>query len=434
MEGYSNTDISKDNINFDSISEIANNVSIDNRKNTSFYSQNDGIPEHRSSSKKVDIEAIKMLPIYIDRVNQNIKILESIIKDSKENSRVDNNNSTSSSNNKTPSPHPVLIPTNSQKVINKPDFAVIEERDEDIVSRTSCLNDTQKGFKAAVNKVVMKKLKMTDIKTNYNTISSKNTLICNSPRTKPTIKRLSISGINPSIDVKKLKNSGENLKQKSVREVEPMLSTIQNTINNISITMNNINSAKASGKLNNNLDKSKKLIKKPTSGLSTYINNITNLKKPESAGLKKTILLEKKKTVIPSTSISMQLMQKKKPILASKTVIQSKLKKPVTQTKLKDVSKSSPGFYVKKCNCICNCERKANIIKPDTKETAELMYILNDYIINTQGGDLNSTNLLKNFRTFLDNEDDNKIINTDNSIVILYNLRTHLLKRNIYLN
>ena len=66
-------------INFDSISEI-------NMKNTSFYSVNDQIPNDSritshiempksKSEKKIDLESVRMLPYYIEKVSQNIKFI-----------------------------------------------------------------------------------------------------------------------------------------------------------------------------------------------------------------------------------------------------------------------------------------------------------------------------------------------------------------------
>jgi hypothetical protein len=69
-------------INFDSISEI-------NLKNTSFYSVNDPLPNDSritpnemlksKSEKKMDLESVKMLPYYIEKVSQNIKFIDQII-------------------------------------------------------------------------------------------------------------------------------------------------------------------------------------------------------------------------------------------------------------------------------------------------------------------------------------------------------------------
>jgi hypothetical protein len=266
LRDFSHNDISRDG--FDSISEIGNNISIDNRKNTSFYSLNEAEHHRGSSSKKVDVDAIKMLPMYIDRVNQNIRILETLIKDSKENSRVESNNNSGVQGNGTSqfsTGSSSIVETKSQKVISvvKPerlDFAVIEERDEDLMSRASNLNETRNGVRA-VNKVGLKKIKVEGLKTNYATLTSKNSVSTNSPRNKAPVnianKKLSIStasvNVSSTIDVKKLKNSGEAIKKKSIREVEAVQNSIQGAINNISATLNNINNSTVANQQTNGI-------------------------------------------------------------------------------------------------------------------------------------------------------------------------------------
>jgi hypothetical protein len=273
----SNTDISKDILNFDSISEIGgHNISMEYRKNTSFYSLNEGPhTENTKQSKKVDLDAVKLLPAYIDRVNQNIKILENLIgSSSRDNSRVEHNTSVnhndraaSSSTSPGTASANIFTQTHSQRIIStvKPvlnDFAVIEERDEDLISRTSILNDTRKDKTAAANRVGIKKLKLNEINknTNFTTLNSKTCFTPQSPKSKinsmkkMSVSNVSLSGTNTTIDVKKLKNCGESGPKTKRNEnsrdvVNPLLNSIQGAINSVANTLNTIGSATASGKI-----------------------------------------------------------------------------------------------------------------------------------------------------------------------------------------
>lgn len=189
-------------INFDSISDI-------NLKNVSFYSQNDPTEfrekifpansyvttnndiSKSKSEKKIDLETVRMLPYYIEKVSQNIKFIDNIIKQnsnpaSKSNSKEKKTNNTSNStcenvhssvsniqnlvrksvegvnemlssrkiltsegNNSNNLATNALLNTSANK-----NFAIIEERDEDLFSRNSnMLNEpVQKKKLTSLNK------------------------------------------------------------------------------------------------------------------------------------------------------------------------------------------------------------------------------------------------------------------------------------------
>ena len=101
-------------INFDSISEI-------NKNNASFYSVDHDLKDKEKQQnhefdkskieRKIDMEAVKLLPYYIEKVSQNIKFIDSIINKKSWSSQglKDPTTSVSTSN----------ISSNSEKIITK---------------------------------------------------------------------------------------------------------------------------------------------------------------------------------------------------------------------------------------------------------------------------------------------------------------------------
>jgi hypothetical protein len=170
------------------------------------------------------------------------------------------------------------------------------------------------------------------------------------------------------------------------------------------------------------------------------------LKKPLSAttNFKKPLINIEKKKVVTPPSANTQLLHKKKPSLLVNSTINhlqtaSKIKKPSTlmnssnysrTPKEKGLNKSTN--MAKKCTCPCNCSGNNTIAKPSTnnitikqqdgKDTAELLYLVNDYIISTVACEKNSSiDLMKALRSFIESseEDSTKIINTDNSMTLV---------------
>jgi hypothetical protein len=138
------------------------------------------------------------------------------------------------------------------------------------------------------------------------------------------------------------------------------------------------------------------VIKKPSSNLNTYVNNIaSNITNNIKKDIKKpnTLYTNPEKKKITSATAT-QLLHKKKPSLNLTTTktpsLQlTKSKKPINNKKF-DVTKSTPAFRIKKCNCICNscgADKRPELKSHDTKDTAELLYLLNDFMISTSNGD-----------------------------------------------
>lgn len=327
--------IEKEENMFDSISEInVNNLSA-YRKNTSFYSQDETITESLKLSKKADIEAVKMLPLYIDKVQQNIKLLEAMINGGKA------ERESSKSHKNTPTKENISNISHKNFINAKPaikEFAVIEERDEEMLCKTS----VRVPIKSKIVKPIAKKIE--------NKIKP----------VKKSIVSTSVS-INTTIDVKKLKNSGESVRVKSLKT----------SANNTPLETNSSikSTKKANGAITNYLKLSKDNSRiKPT-----------HAKKPSTVP---SIIAKPNKTSITFTEKN---QNNKRFIYA----------------------KSTPILNAKKDKCCqCNC-KVAELKHQELKSSIELFYIINDYIMSNATSDSYGFNsMLRTMRGFIDTEDD----------------------------